>query len=75
MKKLFALLSTLALAAPAGATVRPVDNGLMVNDPMFGPSRFETVAYCLNDAGVDRYQDLITDSHFDTYEACMIEHT
>ena len=75
MMKLLPALSAFALALPLGASATPVDNGLMVNDPMFGPSRLETVVFCLNDAGVDRYQDLITDEHFDVYEGCMIEMT
>ena len=53
----------------------PLDNGLMTNVPNFGPSRVETVSFCLEGAGVDKYQDLITDSHFETFEACMVEHT
>ena len=75
MTKLLSALSAFTLALPLGASATPVDNGLMVNDPMFGPSRLETVVFCLNDAGVDRYQDLITDEHFDIYEGCMIEMT
>ena len=52
-----------------------VDNGLMVNVPGFGMSRVETVTFCLNDAGVERYQDLTTDTEFTTFEVCMKENT
>jgi uncharacterized membrane protein len=52
-----------------------VDNGLMVEVPFFGLSRVETVSFCLQDAGVERYQDLITDEHYDIFEGCLIENT
>ena len=75
MNKLFPLLASFALALPAAATPRAVDNGLMVNVPNVGYSRVETLTHCLNDVGVDKYQDLMTDSHFEGFEACMVEHT
>lgn len=50
-------------------------NSLMVNVPNFGVSRLETVTFCLKEAGVENYQDMITDSHFDYFEGCMIEMT
>lgn len=52
-----------------------VDNGLMVNVPGHGASRVETVTFCLNQVGVDRYQDLITDTDFDSFGICLQEHT
>jgi hypothetical protein len=75
--KLFALLSTVALALPvsANATPRAIDNGLMVYVPNVGLSRIETVTFCLNEGGVDNYQDLITDSDFVNFERCLIEMT
>lgn len=51
------------------------NNSLMVDVPNFGVSRLETVTFCLKEAGVENYQDMITDSHFDYFEGCMIEHT
>lgn len=54
---------------------RAVDNGLMVNVPGHGASRVETVTFCLNQVGVDRYQDLITDTDFDSFGICLQEHT
>ena len=76
MKNFFSAFAIVASAIlPAGATPMAVDNGLMTVDPTFGPSRVETVMFCLNQAGVDKYQDLITDSHFATYGACMRDNT
>ena len=54
---------------------RSVDNGLMVEVPGYGKSRVETVTFCLNDAGVDRFQDLTTDTEFTTFERCLQENT
>ena len=63
----------------AGDTARgefvPADKGLMVNVPNFGNSRFETVAFCLQQSKVDKYQNLQTDLQFETFSGCMIEHT
>ncbi len=52
-----------------------VDNGLMADVPGHGLSRIETIAFCLGETGVARYQDLITDSHFDGFSACLSENT
>ena len=52
-----------------------VDNGLMTTVPGYGSSRVETVNFCLNESGVDRYQDLMTDSHFETFHGCLEENT
>ena len=57
------------------ATLRLVEPGLMTPVPGFGWSRVETVDACLQDAGVRRYQDLITDSHFQVFGSCMTENT
>ena len=57
------------------ATPVAIDNGLMVDVPNVGPSRVETVTFCLNEGGVDKYQDLTTDSDFVDFEACIQEMT
>ncbi len=59
------------LLASVNSVSLPVDNGLMTNVPNIGPSRIESVNYCLHDVGVDRYQDLITDSDFVNFEGCL----
>ncbi len=48
-----------------------VDNGLMADVPGHGLSRIETIAFCLEETGVARYQDLITDSHFEGFSGCL----
>ena len=53
----------------------PVDNGLMTNVPGYGPSRIETVDFCVKQAGVDRYQDLLSDYEFETFHGCLEENT
>ena len=63
-----------ALACPI-PPLPPVDNGLMTTVPNFGPSRVETVSACLSDAGVDSYQKLLTDSHWETFTYCMTDNT
>lgn len=65
---------TAALACPV-PPLPPVDNGLTTTVPNFGPSRVETVSACLSDAGVDSYQKLITDSHWETFTHCMTDNT
>jgi|694.fasta_scaffold60228_5 hypothetical protein len=79
MKATLFALASLAVAVPALALPVPprlaVDNGLMVNVPNLGYSRIETVTFCLEEAGVGKYQDLQTDSHFEYFEGCMVEHT
>ena len=69
-------------AAPAGSGCRydsnrfiPADKGLMVNVPIFGNSRFETVSFCLQQSKVDKYQNLQTVSQFETFDGCMKENT
>jgi hypothetical protein len=69
-------------AAPAGSGCKydsrvftPVDKGLMVNVPGIGYSRVETLTFCLNVTGVDKYQDLLTDSEFLAFEDCMADNT
>ena len=63
----------------AGDTARgefvPADNGLMVEVPYFGKSRFETVAFCLQQSKVDKYQNLLTDTQFEVFGNCMTENT
>jgi hypothetical protein len=78
-KQLLFALAVGAAALPALATpvppLPPLDNGLTTTVPRFGISRVETVSMCLTDAGVQRYQDLITDMQFDTFSACMHSNT
>jgi hypothetical protein len=69
--------AALALSIPVPPSVKavPADNGLMVNVPNFGQSRFETVAFCLQQSKVDKYQNLTTDLEFETFNGCMLENT
>ena len=71
MKKLLTVLTAASLALPAAATATTADTGLMTNVPGWGASRVETVSYCLTEARVTRYQDLITDTEVETFAACM----
>jgi hypothetical protein len=64
-------LATLFAALLPLQPLPPLDNGLMTNVPNIGPSRIESVNYCLKDVGVDRYQDLMTDSEFVNFERCL----
>ena len=83
MKLFAALAATLLFAAPAVATPSPgdtrqfvpMDYGLMLEVPGIGYSRVETLNFCLGIAKVDKFQDLITDWQFVTFEGCMKEHT
>jgi hypothetical protein len=59
------------LLASVNSVALPVDNGLMTNVLNIGPSRIESVNYCLKDVGVDNYQDLTTDSDFVNFEGCL----
>jgi hypothetical protein len=71
-------MNTLSLAFAALLPLQPLpplDNGLVTNVPGFGTSRVETVSFCINEAGVTKYQDLVTDSHFETFANCMTENT
>jgi hypothetical protein len=52
-----------------------VDNALMTTVPGYGQSRVETVSFCLTDAGVTKYQDLITDSQVQAFGACLKDNT
>jgi hypothetical protein len=67
------LFSVILLAAVS--TPSAIDNGLMTNVPNIGPSRIESVSYCLKFVGVDKYQDLITDSDFSQFEGCLTDLT
>lgn len=75
IKQLTVALATLALALPASATPRAVDNGLMAEVPGYGPSRVETISFCLNESGVDRYQDLLTDTQVEGFDRCLRDQT
>lgn len=74
---LFALSSLLVGASTLAVPVPPpvVNDSLMVEVPRFGPSRYETVSFCLEDAGVANYQQLATDMQWETFEGCMKENT
>ena len=71
MKKLLTAFTALSLALPAAATATTADTGLMTDVPGWGASRVETVSYCLTEARVTRYQDLITDTEVETFAGCM----
>ena len=71
MKKLLTAFTALSLALPAAATATTADTGLMTDVPGWGASRMETVSYCLTEARVTRYQDLITDTEVETFAGCM----
>jgi hypothetical protein len=43
----------------------------MTDVPGWGASRVETVSYCLTEARVTRYQDLITDTEVEVFAGCM----
>jgi hypothetical protein len=75
--KLPILLSVaLLFGTPAvNATPSTYDRGLMLEVPGIGYSRVETLSFCLNFAGVDKYQDLLTDSEFVTFNECMADNT
>lgn len=83
--KLFAILSTLALAMPTAALATPErtivnPNELMVLVPGLeglGYSRISTVEHCAAIVGIqgDDWMELATDSEFEGMEACLIEHT
>jgi hypothetical protein len=64
-------LATLFAALLPLQPLPPLDNGLVTNVPNIGPSRIESVSYCLKNVGVDRYQDLMTDSDFLNFERCL----
>ena len=68
-------LATLFAALLPLQPLPPLDNGLMTNVPNIGPSRIESVSYCLKNVGVDRYQDLMTDSEFVNFEQCLVDLT
>jgi hypothetical protein len=70
MKKILSVLAIVAVAMPVAATPNRV-----ANVPGFGYSRVETVSFCLNHVGVDRYQDLLTDSEVEGFGACMTDNT
>jgi hypothetical protein len=65
----------ITMGAPAMATHYPADNGLMADVPGHGLSRVETITFCLEEAGVGRYQDLFTDSQVESFSACLSDQT
>jgi len=79
MKALFVILTALTAALPASATPFEIINPEepMIVLPAFkdlGPSRLSTIEWCSEVVG-KTYDELITDSDFEGYEACLIEHT
>jgi hypothetical protein len=81
---MFKALASIAIGSAVGFSIvgavgigarAKVDNGLMTNVPGYGNSRVETVSFCLTDAGVTKYQDLITDSQVQAFGACMKDNT
>jgi hypothetical protein len=68
-----AIVPFAGIAAISHAVVNPAEK--MFNDPQFGPSRISTVEFCLKEASVRQHSDLLTDSQFETYSACMAEMT
>jgi hypothetical protein len=40
-----------------------------------GPSRISTVTFCAKEIGNAKWQELVTDLHFDRMEACLIDLT
>ena len=75
MKKTLLATAALLLAFPASASTFAVDGGLMTQVPNVGVSRVESVDYCLKFVGVDRYQDLTTDSDFVFFTLCIVDLT
>lgn len=73
MKKTVLAVAALLLSLPP--TALAFGAGLMTQVPNIGVSRVESVDYCLKSVGVDRYQDLMTDSEFGDFEACLIDLT
>ena len=84
-QKMFKALASIAIGSAVGFGLvglahanygkAKVDNGLMTNVPGYGNSRVETVSFCLTDAGVTKYQDLITDTQVEAFGACMKDNT
>ena len=80
MNKLFAILSTLALALPASATpvrlvVKPYEPMVVVPGlEKMGPSRISTVLHCQNLEGLSDWRSLATDSDLSQMEDCLAEH-
>jgi hypothetical protein len=66
----FGVVGAVGLASNA-----KVDNVLMTDVPGFGASRVETVSFCLTDAQVTKFQDLITDTQVEVFGACMEDNT
>jgi hypothetical protein len=80
MKKLIAAIAVVAATAlPASATPFEIINPgePMIVLPAFknlGASRLSTIEWCSEVVG-KTYDELITDSDFESYEACLVEHT
>jgi len=84
MKSVFVFIASTSIATVASfvaglhfatPSFKAADNGLMTNVPAVGYSRVETVNMCLQDAKVKVYQDLMTDSQFETFNTCLQDNT
>ena len=84
MKFTFAYIASTSVAIVASfvagvhfstPSLKAHDNGLMVNVPTVGYSRVESVDFCLTDVKVKKYQDLITDKQFETFNKCLVDLT
>ena len=71
----FSIVGAINFASEFPAHAKVSDNALMTNVPGFGSSRVETVSFCLTDANVTKYQDLITDTQVEVFGACLRENT
>ena len=83
----FCLIATAAAAATSAfvslgtpsaprVTVNPGERMVLVPGlEKLGPSRISTVTYCAKEIGNAKWQELITDLHFDRMEACLIDLT
>jgi hypothetical protein len=82
MKTILAILASLALATPAGAT--PTQRDIVAYDEMMvlvpnleylGYSRLSTVEHCAEIEKINDYTNLMTDNDLERMEFCLIEHT
>lgn len=67
--------AAVALPLPPRTIVNPQEQMVVVPglEPL-GESRISTVEHCVTQTGVTDWQNLITDSDFDSMESCLIEH-
>ena len=73
-----AVSALVGLATPSAPRVTVNPNEQMVLVPgleKLGPSRISTVTYCAKEIGNAKWQELVTDLHFDRMEACLTDMT